>query len=132
MTHTGQMLQAAPLPSLFDQDQLARCIDACFDCAQACTTCADACLGEESVAKLVRCIAVNDVCADVCATTGRALSRKTAKQEPLLGTLITACAEACKSCAEECERHADMHDHCRVCAEACRECEQRCRELIAA
>jgi Domain of Unknown Function (DUF326) len=132
MTHTTQMLETIPRQPLFDANALARCIDACYDCAQACTACADACLAEEMVAELTRCIAVDEICADVCTTTGAALSRQSAGDEQLMRTLVEACAQACRSCGDECERHAGMHEHCRVCAEACRECEQRCRELLAA
>jgi hypothetical protein len=132
MTHATQMLETAPQQPLFRLDALARCIDACFDCAQACTACADACLGDEMVGELTRCIALNELCADVCATTGAALSRQVAGNLQLLRTLLEACAQACVSCAEECERHAEMHEHCRVCAEACRDCERRCQELLAA
>lgn len=132
MTHATQMLETTPQQPLFDRDVLVRCIDACFDCAQACTACADACLAEEMVGELTRCIALNEICADVCATTGAALSRPVAGDQELLRTLLETCARSCRSCGDECERHADMHDHCRVCAEACRHCEQRCRELLAA
>jgi uncharacterized protein DUF326 len=132
MTHAIQMLETTPQQPLFDRDVLARCIDACFDCAQACTASADACLGEEMVGELTRCIALNEVCADVCATTGAALSRQVAGDHELLRALLEACARSCRSCGDECERHAEMHEHCRVCAEACRDCEQRCRELLAA
>jgi hypothetical protein len=132
MTHTTQMLETSPQQHLFDRDALARCIDSCFDCAQSCAACADACLAEEMVDELKRCIALNEICADVCTTTGAALSRPVAGDRQLLRTLLEACAHACNSCGEECERHADMHEHCRVCAEACATCEQSCRELLAA
>ncbi len=84
------------------------------------------------VKELTRCISLNAVCADVCATTGAALSRQLAGDQQLLRTPLEACAQACKSCGDECERHGEMHEHCRVCAEACRACEQSCRNLLAA
>ena len=132
MTHAMRMLETSPRQLLFDRAALARCIDACYDCAQTCTACADACLGEDMVAQLTRCIALDLACADVCATTGAVLSRQVAGDEQLLRTLLEACARACKSCGDECDQHAEMHEHCRVCAEACRACEQSCRELLAA
>jgi hypothetical protein len=84
------------------------------------------------VEELKRCIAFNEVCADVCATTGAALSRRVPGDQQLVRTLLEACGQAGKDCGEECERHADMHKHCRVCAEACPTCEQGCRELLPA
>ena len=131
MTHATQMLEASPQQPLFDHEALARCIDACFDCAQACAACADACLGEEDVAELKRCISLNALCADVCATTGAALSRQLAMNKELVRALLDVCAQACLSCGDECERHAGMHEHCRVCADACRVCERSCRELAS-
>ncbi|MGP4112253.1 four-helix bundle copper-binding protein [Streptomyces sp. 4N509B] len=113
-----------------DRGTLARCIEECFSCAQACTACADACLSEEAVSELTKCVRTNLDCADVCATTGRALSRHTGYDANLTRALLQACAQACKACAEECERHAAHHEHCRVCAEACRRCEQACQELF--
>ena len=132
MTHATQMIETSPQQPMFDREALVRCIDACFDCAQSCEACADACLGEDLVEELTRCISLNAVCADVCATTGAALSRQRADDEQLLRTILETCARACKSCGDECERHGDMHEHCRVCADACRVCEQSCRELLAA
>ncbi len=132
MTHVADMLRTSPGEAQFDQQALVRCIEECFDCAQACTACADACLGEEMVKELSRCIRLNLDCADICDTTGRALSRQVGAEVSVLRTFVQACAEACRVCGEECERHADMHEHCRVCADACRRCEQACNELVGA
>ena len=131
MTHATQMLEASPKPPLFEREALARCIDACFDCAQSCEACADACLAEDGVSELTRCISLNALCADVCATTGAALSRQLAVDKELVRALLEVCAKTCLSCGDECERHAEMHEHCRICADACRACEQSCRELVA-
>ena len=131
MTHATEMLETSPQQPLFERDALARCIDACFDCAQSCEACADACLAEDGVRELTRCISLNALCADVCATTGAALSRQLAVDKELVRALLDVCAHACRSCGDECERHAEMHEHCRICAEACRACEQSCRELVA-
>ncbi len=122
MTHAQQMLQTNPSSAAVDASTLVECIETCFDCAQSCTACADACLGEDMVKELTRCISLNAVCADVCATTGAALSRQLAGDQQLLRALLEACAQACKSCGDQCARHGEMHEHCRVCAEACIDC----------
>jgi hypothetical protein len=132
MTVATEMLRSTPADIGFDQADLARCIDACFECAQACTACADACLGEEMVADLRRCITTDLNCADVCDATGRVLSRQTHYDAELTRSILTACRDACRRCAEECEQHAGMHEHCRICADACRRCEQACDRLLAA
>jgi Domain of Unknown Function (DUF326) len=108
--------------------------EACFDCAQSCSACADACLGEDAVSHLRRCITMCLNCSDVCATTGRIVSRQTDFEPAMARAALQACAEACRLCAEECEHHArEMSmEHCRVCAEACRRCERACNEALSA
>jgi hypothetical protein len=133
MSYAGAMLRSNPKEPIFDAAKLEECIQACFDCAQACVACADACLGEQDTGMLLRCIRLDLDCADICATTGRMLSRQAAGEPTLVRALVQACAEACHLCGEECARHGEHGmEHCRVCAEACRRCEQACRALIGA
>ena len=131
MTLTQQMLDTTPSELGYDQDALAECIAACFDCTQACTACADACLGEDQVAQLRACITLDLNCADLCAATGRILSRQTSYDPGLSRAALAACRDACDRCAAECESHGDHHEHCRVCAQACRRCAQACAALLA-
>jgi hypothetical protein len=126
------MLDTYPRTFNLDADVLARCIASCYDCAQACTACADDCLSEEGVAELVKCIRLNQDCADLCIAAGRVANRQTEYDANVTRAALEACAQACASCGQECERHADRHDHCRICAESCRECEQACRDLLEA
>lgn len=131
MSTTQQMLEAYPANlGGIDQDRLAACIDACNACAQACTACADACLAEDMVEQLRKCIRTDLDCADICATTGRVLSRRTGYDANLTRAVLQACATACRTCGDDCAQHAEMHDHCRICADACRACEQACTELL--
>jgi len=113
-----------------NMDMVAECIRACFECAQACTDCADACLGEKDVQKLIRCIRLNQDCADICDSTGRILSRQTEPAVEVIKAQLTSCMIACRSCAAECEKHASMHEHCRICAEACHRCEDSCNKML--
>ena len=113
-----------------DHDKLRECLEACFACEQVCTACADACLAEDTVTELTKCVRTDLDCADICATTGRVLSRHTHYDANLTRSVLEACAQACRSCGDECAQHADHMDHCRVCADACRRCEQACRDLI--
>jgi Domain of Unknown Function (DUF326) len=73
-------------------------------------------------------------CSDVCATTGRIVSRQTEFEPAMARAALQACAEACRLCDEECETHArEMNmEHCRVCAEACRRCEDACNRALSA
>ena len=131
MSTTQQMLDAYPGDLGIDQTLLAACIDACLDCAQACTACADACLSEEMVDQLRSCIRTDLDCADLCAVTGRVLSRHTGYDANLTRAVLEACRTACRSCGDACAQHAEMHDHCRICADTCRACEQACADLLA-
>lgn len=126
-----EMIRTHPQRPGTDLDALARCIEECLACSATCTSCADACLGEATVQELVRCIRLNLDCADVCAATGRVLTRQTSFEPRLARHLLETCAEACRACGEECERHAEHHEHCRVCAEECRRCEQACQDLLS-
>ncbi|HLV65611.1 MAG TPA: four-helix bundle copper-binding protein [Polyangiaceae bacterium] len=127
----SEMLRAFPKTPI-GGDDLAACIDACFDCAQTCIACADACLAEDRVSTLTRCIRLNLDCASICETTGQLLTRQYQPDLELLRRTIDLCRLACETCAVECERHAAMHEHCRICGEACRGCEQACQKLLAA
>jgi hypothetical protein len=131
MTQASTMLKTYPADlGGVDRQNLAACIDACFECSQACTACADACLSEPHVAELTKCVRSDLDCADICDTTGRVLSRHTGYDANLTRAMVLACAQACESCGDECDRHSKMA-HCRLCADACHRCEQACRELLA-
>ena len=131
MSTTQQMLDAYPADlGGIDKARLAACIDACVSCAQMCTACADACLSEEMVDQLRKCIRTDLDCADICATTGRVLSRHTGYDANLTRAVLQACITACRSCGDECAQHADMHEHCRICADACRACADACSQLL--
>lgn len=129
--HTEMILKRHPLPLALDQAALSDCVDACFNCAQACIACSDACLGEGRVDELVRCIRLNQDCADICDTMGRVASRQTGYEPRIAIELLHACALACKLCAEECRRHKGL-EHCRICADECERCQEACGRLLAA
>ena len=133
MSRAGPMLDTYPRDFNVSRDALVRCIDACYECAQACTACADDCLSEENVAQLIKCIRLNQDCADICETTGRVVSRQTEYDANLTRPILEACVQSCRSCGDECDHHGEAGmEHCRICAEACRRCEEACRELLSA
>ena len=132
MGYARQLLETYPRDFNIDADLLARCIEACSGCAQACTACADDCLSEQDVADLVKCIRLNQDCADICGATGRVVSRQTEQDANVTRAIIQACEVTCRACGDECDRHAPHHEHCRICAEACRSCEGACRNVATA
>lgn len=132
MVHVTQMLGASPNGFPASADLLARSVEACFDCAQTCTTCADGCLAEMPSEMRV-CIAKCMNCSDICATTGRVLSRPSQGDFAiaLVRAVVEACVESCRICLIECSSHPDMQ-RCQMCADVCRRCEQVCGELLEA
>ena len=128
---THDILSTHPDPAPF-LDQLVEAVNSAFGCEQCCTACADACLAEDGDMDLRYCIRTNLDCADICATTGRALSRQTKPNDAILRAQLQACITACDACADECQKHASMHEHCKVCVECCRECSKACKALLDA
>lgn len=132
MSFAGSMLQSSPTQPRIDKAALEECITACFDCTQTCTSCADACLAEQQREMLLRCIRLDLDCADICATTGKLLSRQVAFDSTLARMMLQTCALACRICGAECEQHGRHGmEHCRICAEVCRHCEEACNKLLA-
>ncbi len=129
-SHAAQMLHTHPNPQPAALDKIAACITALQDCAQACTSCADADLSERDLKSMVRCVRLNNDCADLCGVTARLLSRPSMAAPEVWAAQLQACITAMRVCADECERHAKHHEHCRVCAETCRECEQACSAVL--
>lgn len=99
------------------------CIEACNACASACDHCAAACLGEENVADMARCIALDLDCADLC----RLAASSMARDGEFARQICRLCAEVCEACGKECRQHE--HAHCQACAEACDACAQACRNM---
>lgn len=132
MTVAREILDAAPVPDELGAEAVAAAIGACMVTAQACASCGNSCLAEEHVAKLRRCIALADECADVCATTVLALSQPFGSDHRVTHRLLSACVRACSGCAEECERHSAHHRHCAICAKTCRACIHACGAVLEA
>ena len=99
------------------------CIAACYACIVACNHCAACCLQEARVQHLVRCIALDSDCAQICQL---AMSFMSGGSDHV-GAVCRLCADICEVCADECGEH-DM-DHCQQCAEACRRCAAACRAV---
>jgi len=132
MNYVERMLETHPAASSLDREALQSCIEACFECVACCVSCADACLSEEKVADLRFCIRTNLDCADICAATGRVLTRQSQPDWSLIRSQLQACAAACKACGDECAKHQNMHEHCKVCSDCCRHCEESCNKLLQA
>ena len=99
------------------------CLKTCGECAVACLSCAAACLLEDDPKPMVRCIALDLECADICQLAVASMARGGEHMK----AICALCAQACRSCATECGKH-DM-DHCKRCAEACKRCADACQAM---
>lgn len=106
-------------------EQYASCIDACNACADACDHCAAACLQEPDIKAMVRCVALDMDCAQIC----RMAASYMARGSEFAGTICQACAELCEACGEECAKF--QMEHCQACAQACRRCADECRRMAS-
>lgn len=96
------------------------CLRACNECAAACLQCATACLQETNPKPMVRCIALDLECADICRLAAASMARGGEHMQ----AICALCADACRGCAAECGKHG--MDHCKRCAEACKRCADAC------
>jgi hypothetical protein len=104
-------------------EQFKSCIQACYDCADACDICATECLRENDVKIIVKCIALDIDCAQLCRVAAGFMARGSAAAS----VICLACANICDMCAEECAKHP--MPHCQDCAAACRRCADECRQM---
>jgi hypothetical protein len=132
MALAREMLEASPVATDLNVEDVAEAIEACLTCAQTCTSCANSDLAEQDVAELARCAALCMECADVCITTMQTLSRPFAADHRVTHHVLRACVITCTRSAEECERHAAHHPHCALCLKACRACLAACETLLQA
>ena len=100
-------------------------IEACNACAVACSHCAASCLQEQDLKMMVRCIALDMDCAQICALAAAAMARGSEHAKAICGL----CADICQSCGDECAKH--QMKHCQECAKACQQCASECRKMAA-
>ena len=100
-------------------------IEACNACAVACNHCAASCLHEQDVKMMVRCIALDMDCAQICALAAAAMARGSEHAN----AICALCADICQTCGDECSRHEMAH--CQQCAKACFDCAKECRQMAA-
>jgi len=129
MDRLRRLFETHPAPASDAGEEAFALVTATAECTATCTACADACLQEENPAEMRDCIRKNLDCADVCAVTGRLISRPGRQDPATLRAQLDACAAACRACAEECDKHASKMEHCRVCAESCRACADACDRM---
>lgn len=103
--------------------QYQSCMEACDACADACEHCAISCLQEQDVKAMVRCIALDMDCAQLC----RMAASYMARGSEFAIAVCQMCADLCDTCGDECAQH--QMAHCQDCAQACRRCADECRRM---
>jgi hypothetical protein len=101
-------------------------IQTLLECAFACEHCAASCLHEDDVKMMVRCIALDRDCADICTQAARLLQRNS----EITREYLQVCEQICRMCSEECSKHQHM-EHCRMCSEACLRCAEACSSMYS-
>ena len=104
-------------------NKFSACIDACNACAVACNHCAASCFQESDVKMMVKCIASDMDCAQICALAAAAMARGSEHAK----AICALCADICQACGDECSKH--NMDHCQKCANACLKCAEECRKM---
>lgn len=79
---------------------------------------------------LVKLMALDVDCADICGATGRLIARAGGADPAVTRAQLQACIAVCRGCEAECWVHASMHDQCKHCAEACPACHQTCEQAM--
>lgn len=112
--------------------ELVACIEACMGAMAASAACADACLAEPDATEMTTCIRLNLDCSDLCAATGRILTRHVGHLTQEVIAQVNALAAVVAACGRECGQHAKDNEHCGICAQACSVCVEACRHLAGA
>lgn len=104
--------------------QMESCIELCKKCESSCLETLAYCLEKGGKHAEKNHISLLQVCADICATSTRAM---------ILGTehhseICASCATLCEACAESCESFTN-DEQMKNCAEVCRECAEACSEM---
>ncbi|MEU2266169.1 hypothetical protein ABZ568_06970 [Streptomyces olindensis] len=73
-------------------------MDKLYECAGVCLTCADAAAAEQDPEKIVmsiKCVRLDNDCADLCTVAARILARQTGYDAPTTMAIIEATAPSC-------------------------------------
>lgn len=134
MSRIEQVLTTYPARTGLEPRVLAEAADKLYECAGGCLECADACAAETDPHMLgmsVKCMRMDNDCADLCTVAARVIARQTGYDAPTTIAVVEATRAALRACGDACAEMASM-DHCRICAESCRETEALLGRLVEA
>ncbi|MDN3292982.1 Rho termination factor N-terminal domain-containing protein [Streptomyces ficellus] len=126
MSLAEKLLDAYPAETGLPPKLLSQAADKLYECAGACLASADAAAAEqdpEKIAMSMKCVRIQNDCADLCTVAARVLIRQTGYDAPTSMAVIEATRTVLRASREACEELGDAK-YCALSAKACRETEK--------
>jgi hypothetical protein len=131
MSLVEKLLDAYPAETGMPPRLLGDAVDKLYECAGVCLTCADAAAAEQDPEKIVmsiKCVRLDNDCADLCTVAARILARQTGYDAPTTMAVIEATRTVLRASADAGEEFKGT-PHFDLSAKACRETERLLGEL---
>ncbi|MBT2421860.1 Rho termination factor N-terminal domain-containing protein [Streptomyces sp. ISL-22] len=132
MSLVEKLLDAYPAETGMPPRLLGEAVDKLYECAGVCLTCADAAAAEQDPEKIVlsiKCVRLDNDCADLCTVAARILARQTGYDAPTTMAIIEATRTVLRASADAAEEFKDT-TYFELSARACRETERLLEQLV--
>jgi len=132
MSLVEKLLDAYPAETGMPPRLLGEAVDKLYECAGVCLTCADAAAAEQDPDKIVmsiKCVRLDNDCADLCTVAARVLARQTGYDAPTTMAVIEATRTVLRASADAAEEFEEI-PYFALSAKACRETEKLLEQLI--
>jgi hypothetical protein len=132
MSLVEKLRDAYPAETGMPPRLLGEAVDKLYECAGVCLTCADAAAAEhdpEKVVMSIKCVRLNNDCADLCTVAARILARQTGYDAPTTMAIIEATRTVLRASADAAEEFKDT-PYFELSAGACRETERLLGQLV--
>lgn len=126
MSLVEKLLDAYPAETGMPPRLLGEAVDKLYECAGVCLTCADAAAAEQDPEKIVmsiKCVRLDNDCADLCTVAARILARQTGYDAPTTMAIIEATRTVLRASADAAEEFKGTR-YFELSAKECRETEQ--------
>ncbi|GAB2860542.1 hypothetical protein GCM10027074_29720 [Streptomyces deserti] len=132
MSLVEKLLDAYPAETGMPPRLLGEAVDKLYECAGVCLTCADAAAAEQDPEKIVmsiKCVRLDNDCADLCTVAARILARQTGYDAPTTMAVIEATRTVLRASADAAEEFEEI-PYFGLSAKACRETEKLLEKLV--
>ncbi|MFE9444743.1 Rho termination factor N-terminal domain-containing protein [Streptomyces sp. NPDC006602] len=132
MSLVEKLLDAYPAETGMPPRLLGEAVDKLYECAGVCLTCADAAAAEQDPEKIVmsiKCVRLDNDCADLCTVAARILARQTGYDAPTTMAVIEATRTVLRASADAAEEFEEI-PYFGLSAKACRETEKLLDQLV--